>query len=522
MLPKSSISPPAALASRSGDATLSVTKAARVLGVHPNTVRAWSDAGRLRYYRINDRGDRRYRQADLQRFLAAAASGSPAQEPEPAASRPARRGAAVPPMLTDIPAGLDLLADLSEIASFPSGLDPALDEACKRIRQTTGAALVGIWERRPGGLVSRAIDAEGAGVTAARTVAPGRGLFSLAIDSPTPIHARPGLAGPAPVLGLGTDELVVRIPGGDAAWGLLVLAGAMQLGHRRRTAPGGCDRANAGRPDPERHGHRAGVRAPPPVRGAATRCHGPCVAGSTWATSCGISAITPGSCSDRTGWPWSSAIPRAASRRPVASGSRPGSWSWHAGSRRAGPDGGTCRRGGPRSCWGPAPGAAAAARSGRRPSRMASSRCWSRRWWMATTCRHALPGPRPGAPLARGGPRRRRGPGRRCVHRCAFRAHLRADGGLGGPAPVDPAPGRPPVGPVGRGRDRPCHRHRAPRADRLRERARLPRPGPGPGARCDARARRRVLRRDGREADRHHRRGDHRLGCPVPRAPARG
>ena len=231
MLPKSSISPPAALASRSGEATLSVTKAARVLGVHPNTVRAWSDAGRLRYYRINDRGDRRYRQADLQRFLAAAASGSPAQEPEPAAQRHARRGAAVPPMLTDIPAGLDLLADLSEIASFPSGLDPALDEACKRIRQTTGAALVGIWERRPGGLVSRAIDAEGAGVTAARTVAPGRGLFSLAIDSPVPIHARPGLAGPAPVLGLGTDELVVRIPGGDAAWGLLVLAGAMQLGH---------------------------------------------------------------------------------------------------------------------------------------------------------------------------------------------------------------------------------------------------------------------------------------------------
>ena len=29
------------------DATLSVTKAARLLGVHPNTIRAWSDAGRL-------------------------------------------------------------------------------------------------------------------------------------------------------------------------------------------------------------------------------------------------------------------------------------------------------------------------------------------------------------------------------------------------------------------------------------------------------------------------------------------
>jgi len=63
---------PSALPTRPIDATLSVTKAARLLGVHPNTVRAWSDAGRLRYYRINPRGDRRYRLGDLQRFLAAA------------------------------------------------------------------------------------------------------------------------------------------------------------------------------------------------------------------------------------------------------------------------------------------------------------------------------------------------------------------------------------------------------------------------------------------------------------------
>lgn len=56
------------------DATLSVTKAARLLGVHPNTVRAWSDQGRLRYYRINARGDRRFRQGDLERFLSASES----------------------------------------------------------------------------------------------------------------------------------------------------------------------------------------------------------------------------------------------------------------------------------------------------------------------------------------------------------------------------------------------------------------------------------------------------------------
>ena len=66
----------AVLPSRPIDATLSVTKAAR-LWACTNTIRAWSDAGRLRYYRINPRGDRRYRLGDLQRFLAAAESGLP-------------------------------------------------------------------------------------------------------------------------------------------------------------------------------------------------------------------------------------------------------------------------------------------------------------------------------------------------------------------------------------------------------------------------------------------------------------
>ncbi len=61
----------AARISRPIDATLSVMRAARLLGVHPNTVRAWSDAGRLRYFRINGRGDRRYRLHDLQRFMSA-------------------------------------------------------------------------------------------------------------------------------------------------------------------------------------------------------------------------------------------------------------------------------------------------------------------------------------------------------------------------------------------------------------------------------------------------------------------
>ena len=60
-----------------------MTKAARLLGVHPNTIRAWSDQGRLRYYRINPRGDRRYRLGDLQRFLAAAEGSAVGLRPSP-------------------------------------------------------------------------------------------------------------------------------------------------------------------------------------------------------------------------------------------------------------------------------------------------------------------------------------------------------------------------------------------------------------------------------------------------------
>jgi diguanylate cyclase (GGDEF)-like protein/excisionase family DNA binding protein len=236
MLPKSHTPTPAASkASRPGDATLTVAKAARVLGVHPNTVRAWSDAGRLRYYRINDRGDRRYRLTDLQRFLTAAAADVTTAPVDglPPVSR-AQRRSPMPSMLGESQAGVDLLADLAEVASFPSGLDPALDEACRRIRTATGAAVVGIWERRPGGLVPRAIASEsgvGPAIPPALPSTPPDGdVLRLALESSGPLHVRPGAAGPLPILGLGTDELFVRIPGGESPWGVLVLAGAVQLG----------------------------------------------------------------------------------------------------------------------------------------------------------------------------------------------------------------------------------------------------------------------------------------------------
>lgn len=50
--------------------SLPITKAARILGVHPNTLRAWADTGRVRCLRINDRGDRRFLVEDLHSFMA--------------------------------------------------------------------------------------------------------------------------------------------------------------------------------------------------------------------------------------------------------------------------------------------------------------------------------------------------------------------------------------------------------------------------------------------------------------------
>ncbi|MDQ2853874.1 MAG: GAF domain-containing protein [Chloroflexota bacterium] len=59
---------------------VSVAQAAALLGVHPNTIRAWTDAGRLPAFRINPRGDRRYRTGDVQRLLAeGTADGAPPQ-----------------------------------------------------------------------------------------------------------------------------------------------------------------------------------------------------------------------------------------------------------------------------------------------------------------------------------------------------------------------------------------------------------------------------------------------------------
>jgi len=49
---------------------LTVREVARLLHIHPNTLRRWSDRGRIRAYRITNRGDRRFKRGDIARFLA--------------------------------------------------------------------------------------------------------------------------------------------------------------------------------------------------------------------------------------------------------------------------------------------------------------------------------------------------------------------------------------------------------------------------------------------------------------------
>ena len=48
---------------------LTVREVARLLNIHHNTVRRWSDQGIIRAYRITHRGDRRFKREDISRFL---------------------------------------------------------------------------------------------------------------------------------------------------------------------------------------------------------------------------------------------------------------------------------------------------------------------------------------------------------------------------------------------------------------------------------------------------------------------
>jgi excisionase family DNA binding protein len=51
------------------DPMLTTSEVARLLNVHINTVRRWSNQGILKAYRIGSRGDRRFRKEDIDSFF---------------------------------------------------------------------------------------------------------------------------------------------------------------------------------------------------------------------------------------------------------------------------------------------------------------------------------------------------------------------------------------------------------------------------------------------------------------------
>ncbi len=251
------MSTPTQLHPRPTDATLTVMKAAHVLGVHSNTVRAWSDAGRLRYYRINPRGDRRYRLSDLQHFLAGAAHG-PGSDP---AARDAvghhragrqRHGRPDPALRAIVPvddaagiagpapvrpaivvqqldggatrAGLEVITALARIAASVIGqtLDPdaLLGSATRAIREGTGLRQVSAW-RLEG---ERLIPAGVSGPPAARLAPLPRatGLLGAALSAGSTVaddRDRPATS----ISGLAGQELATPIPGSAGPWGVLLV-----------------------------------------------------------------------------------------------------------------------------------------------------------------------------------------------------------------------------------------------------------------------------------------------------------
>jgi diguanylate cyclase (GGDEF)-like protein/excisionase family DNA binding protein len=207
------------------DATLSVTRAAEVLGVHSNTIRAWSDAGRLRYYRINPRGDRRYRLGDLQRFLAAhgeVADGTPPERVRDATGSPRRRGRSVP--LEQHEALRALGASLATIHG--SLVEDALDDplaplaaAAAAIREASRAAHVSIWRFGSDGLTP--VASSGLGETGLVTLPAGFGVLGRALGGDEPVVADPVYH--LPSTSHAGRESACSIPGDEGPWGVLLV-----------------------------------------------------------------------------------------------------------------------------------------------------------------------------------------------------------------------------------------------------------------------------------------------------------
>jgi diguanylate cyclase (GGDEF)-like protein len=93
-----------------------------MLGVHPNTLRSWSDQGRLPCLRVNGRGDRRFLITDLQAFMGDAAT---SRTPADRHARP----------VADWEAQIDSIAKLGTRLNHLSSVDEIGHAICAELRQ---------------------------------------------------------------------------------------------------------------------------------------------------------------------------------------------------------------------------------------------------------------------------------------------------------------------------------------------------------------------------------------------------
>lgn len=100
--------------------------AANLLGVHANTVRSWTDQGRLGCLRINRRGDRRYLRAEIERFLADAGEPSLRRDADPHDGDGDGDGVS------------SLVARTGELAAEAADLPTLLSEVCGLLCTTGG------------------------------------------------------------------------------------------------------------------------------------------------------------------------------------------------------------------------------------------------------------------------------------------------------------------------------------------------------------------------------------------------
>jgi len=74
------------------DPMLTTSDVARLLNIHINTVRRWSNQGILKTYRIGSRGDRRFRQEDITSFLLQESRTMKVGEEKTSFDKPSSRG----------------------------------------------------------------------------------------------------------------------------------------------------------------------------------------------------------------------------------------------------------------------------------------------------------------------------------------------------------------------------------------------------------------------------------------------